>query len=269
MGRLSLFYMIGLYFRCCKSFLHLTAPEGNPSNSVGVTLIYTLKWMHIISWHGCTMIYSAIQWEMGSVWFIDYLFLRKRVAERSLILQPNEAVLIYHLPPSPPQVSTQVCWYLEFRLFPLNLNPRGSQYVILMGSEAFKNGIQTFWAVSKGDDFLLNGINLTNPVWNLINTSDKGRTCRFSCEMEGAFCNKMCLASIWSSETREGPFPGVLMDWGAGEGGGPCRAGQQSLPRGLRAEAALPGSPSQSPKSSATARNQQQLSLFDCLKLFL
>lgn len=78
-------------------------------------------------------------------------------------------------PSADPQVATRVCWYLEFWLFPSNLNPHGSQYVILMGSEAFKNGIQTFWSVSKEDDFLLNGINPTNPVWNLINKSDKRR----------------------------------------------------------------------------------------------
>ena len=100
-GGLSLFYVIGLYFRCFKSFLHLTIPDGNPSNSVGVTLLYTLKWMRTISWHGRAIIYAAIQWETGSIWFIDYLFLRKRVAEHSLILQPNEVVFIYHLPLRP------------------------------------------------------------------------------------------------------------------------------------------------------------------------
>lgn len=113
-----------------------------------------------------------------------------------------------------PQVSTQVCWYLEFWLFPSNLNPHGSQYVILMGSEAFKNGIQTFWSVSKEDDFLLNGINPTNPVWNLINRSDKRRKCCFLCEMDQAFYSKMCLLLIRSSEMREGQFPGVLIGWG-------------------------------------------------------
>lgn len=65
-----------------------------------------------------------------------------------------------------------------------------------MGSEVFKNGIQTFWAVSKEDDFLLNGINPSNPAWNLINTSDKGREGCVSSEKEGAFYNKMCLLLI-------------------------------------------------------------------------
>lgn len=58
----------------------------------------------------------------------------------------------------------------EFPYFSNNWNPRGSQYVILMGSKALKHGIQTFWFVSRGDDFLLNDINPTYPVWNLINT---------------------------------------------------------------------------------------------------
>lgn len=166
--------------------------------------------MHIISRCGCTVIYSVLPCQIGGIWFIDYLFLRKRVAENALILRPNYAVLIYPPPPAPPppcpQVSIGVCWYSTFWLLLSSRNPHGSQYVILMGSEAFNNGIQTFWAVSKGDDFLLNGINPTNPVWNLINTS--GRKCCFLCEMERTFHNKICLFLTRNAEIREGLFPG-------------------------------------------------------------
>lgn len=169
--------------------------------------------MHTILWFGCTIIYSAIPWQMGNIWFIDHLFLRKRVAENSLILLPNYVVLIYCLPPPASQVSTWACWYLEFWLLPSNLNPHVSQYFILMGSEAFKNGIQIFWASSKGDDFLLNGINPTNLFWDLINTSDKGRKYCFLGEMEHVFSNKMCLLWIRSPETREGQYPGALIGW--------------------------------------------------------
>lgn len=162
----------------------------NPSKFIGVTLICTIQWMHIVSGYRYTVIYLAIPWQMDSIWFTDHLFLRKTVAENSLILLPNYIVLIYHLSPSTSQVSTWAGRYLEFCLLPLKLNPHGPHYFILMGSEAFKNGIQTFWAVSKRDDFLLNGINPTNPVWNLINTSDKRRKCCFLREMEWAVYNK-------------------------------------------------------------------------------
>lgn len=166
--------------------------------------------MHIISWCGCTVIYSVIPCQIGGIWFIDYLFLRKRVAENALILRPNYAVLIYGGPPScpSPQVSIGGCWYSTFWLLPSSQNSHGSQYVILMGSEAFNNGTQTFWAVFKGDDFLLNGINPTNPVWNLINTSDGGRKCCFLCEMEWTFHHKMCLFFTRNAGIRGGLFPG-------------------------------------------------------------
>ena len=166
--------------------------------------------MHIISWYRGTVIYSDIPWQMGHIWFVDHLFLRKRVAENSLILLTNYVVLISHPPPPAPEVSTWACRYLEFWLLPSNWNPHGSQYFILMGSNAFKNRIQTSWAVSKGDDFLLNAINPANPVWNLINTSDKGRKCCFLSETEQIFHNEMCLLLIRSPEMREGQFPGAL-----------------------------------------------------------
>lgn len=159
--------------------------------------------MHIISWCGWTVIYSVTPCQIGSIWFIDYLFLSKRVAENALILWPNYAVVIYRPPPHN-QVSTGVCWYSTFWVLPSSRNPHRSHYVILMGSEAFNNGIQTFWAVSKGDDFLLNGINPTNPVWNLINTSAEGGKCCFLCEMKRTFHNKICLFFIRNAGIREG-----------------------------------------------------------------
>lgn len=142
------------------------------------------------------------------------LVLEKGAAEKPLISLPKYTVPI--LPPfsspRPRQVFIQTSGYLEFWFLPSKLNPLVSQYFILMGSKAFENGIQTFWAVSKGDDFLLNGINPTNPVSNLISTSDRGRKCCFLNEIEGAFYNKMCLLLIHSPEkgpeiVREGQFP--------------------------------------------------------------
>jgi len=117
------------------------------------------------------------------------------------------------LPVSAPQVSTRTGWYSEFSLLLLNWNPRGSQYVILTGSKAFKHGIQTFWVVSRGDDFLLNDINPTNPVWNLINTSDNGRKCCSMNETEQIFHSEMCLLLIRSPEMWEDQSPGALMSW--------------------------------------------------------
>lgn len=117
------------------------------------------------------------------------------------------------LPVSAPQVSTRTGWYSEFSVLLLNWNPRGSQYVILTGSKAFKHGIQTFWVVSRGDGFLLNDINPTNPVWNLINTSDNGRKCCSVNETEQIFPSEMCLLLIRSPEMWEDQSPGALMSW--------------------------------------------------------
>lgn len=161
-----------------------------------------------------TVIYSAIPWQMGCIWFIDHLFLRKSSWEFSDL---TDKLCCPHFPPSPvsaPQLSTRTCWYLEFSLLLLNWNPRGSQYVILTGSKAFKHGIQTFWFVSRGDDFLLNDINPTYPVWNLINTSDNGRKCCSVNEIEPIFHSEKCLLLIRSPEMCEGQSPGALMSWG-------------------------------------------------------
>ena len=145
----------------------------------------------------CTVIYSAIPWQMGCFWFIDHLFLRKSGWEFSDL---TDKLCCPHFPPSPslpfrcPHESAGT-WSSHFLL---NQNPRGSQYFILTGSKTFKHGIQNVWVVSRGDDFLLNDINPTYPVWNLINTSDKGRKCCSLNELEQVFHSEMCLLLIRS-----------------------------------------------------------------------
>ena len=165
---------------------------------------------------------------MGCFWFIDHLFLRKSGWEFSDL---TDKLCCPHFPPSPslpfrcPHESAGT-WSSHFLL---NQNPRGSQYFILTGSKTFKHGIQNVWVVSRGDDFLLNDINPTYPVWNLINTSDRGRKCCSLNELEQVFHSAMCLLLIRSPEMWEEQSPGALMSWDAGGGGGPCREGTWEL----------------------------------------